>query len=472
MQRTAFDACDAALLSAFALTAILGTWTSALLVNDGTFLLSVGWLGDAWDLYFNQLAERSVSTMVTFGPAWLLRWALGLSSGAYMAAAHILYFAALLSLWLAIRLVEPHRIFSRLYLAFALALAYFPTELLVAVGLWMIWAAYIAEPARSRMAVFVATFGFALLLCFSHPITALMSLIYLTVGGALSAVGRPFPRHTLAAAAVMAVLVLAGYLVTTAFLSTSNPTIAAMHATARYDYIDPIWMIGTLAVFPVLAALWFLLVAPGIENAGLRSRLFQPAVVVMTIIGLWFAANGTSLLTSLFARHSAPHVLALALALALAGPALQWLDRARRPLMLYAAIVAIAAVSYNTDLVLFGRFVDRHLAAGLTDVDKLPPAEWPRPRKRAPIDATTVFKWSAGSDYVRDIVVPDYQRYILSLAFYSFFRSDRNAILFHNLPASFWTPFECPAARRALAGARDDLDRQFLKFLSEKYCVP
>ena len=121
-----------------------------------------------------------------------------------------------------------------------------------------------------------------------------MSLIYLTVGGTLSAVGRPFPRHTLTAAAVMAVLVLAGYLVTTAFLSPSNPTIAAMHATARYDYIDPIWMISTLAVFPVLAALWFLLVAPGIENAGLRSRILQPAVIVMTIIGLWFAANGTA----------------------------------------------------------------------------------------------------------------------------------------------------------------------------------
>jgi hypothetical protein len=140
--------------------------------------------------------------------------------------------------------------------------------------------------------------------------------------------------------------------------------------------------------------------------------------------------------------------------------------------MLYAAIVAIAAVSYNVDLVLFGRFVDRHLAAGLTDVDNLPPSEWPRPRKRAAIDATTVFKWSAGSDYVRDIVVPDYQRYILSLAFYSFFRSDRNTILFHTLPAGFWTPFECPAVRRALAGARDDLDRRFLKFLSENYCVP
>ncbi len=230
-------------------------------------------------------------------------------------------------------------------------------------------------------------------------------------------------------------LVLAGYLVTTAFLSPSNPTIAAMHATARYDYIDPIWMISTLAVFPVLAALWFLLVAPGIENAGLRWRILQPAVIVMAIIGLWFAANGTSLLTSLFARHSAPHVLALALALALSGPALQWLDRARRPLMLYAAIVAVAAVSYNIDLVLFGRFVDRHLAAGLTDIDKLPPAEVAAGRaSESPVDATHLSSnGQQGRTTCATSSCPTTALQRMSLAFYSFFRSDRNAVLFHPL---------------------------------------
>jgi hypothetical protein len=224
--------------------------------------------------------------------------------------------------------------------------------------------------------------------------------------------------------------------------------------------------------FPVLAALWFLLVAPGLEGVGLRSRIVRPAIIIMAVVGLWFAANGTSLLTYLFARHSATHVFALALALALASPALQWLERARRPLMLYATIMAVAAISYNVDLVLFGRFVDRHLTAGLADVDKLPPSEWPRLRQRAPIDASTFFKWQAAPDYVRDVVVPDYQRYIHSLAFYSFFRSGRRAVLFHALPAGYWTPFECPAARRALGNARDDLDRQFLRFLSENYCVP
>lgn len=471
MRRKSLDVCDAALLAAFALTAILGTWTSALLVNDGAFLLSVGWLGDAWDLYFNQYAERSFAMMVTFGPAWFLRWTFGLSSDTYMALAHILYFAALLGLWLAVLLIEPHRVFSRLYLAFILVLAYFPTELLVGVGVWTAWAAFIAGPQRSRSAIVLATVCVAPLLCFSHPTTASMSIIYLVVGGAFLAAGRPFPRQTLIGAAVMVVLVLAGYAATSAFLSPTNPTIIALLATARYDYIDPIWMIGTLAAFPVLAALWFLLLAPGLEGIGLRARVVQPIVIIMAVLGLWFAANGTSLLTYLFARHSATHVFALALALALGSPALQWLDRARRPLMLYAAIVAVAAVSYNVDLVLFGRFVDRHLTAGLTDVDKLPPSEWPRLRKRAPVDASTFFKWTAAPDYVRDVVVPDYQRYIHSLAFYSFFRSSRRAVLFHTLPQDYWTPFECSAARRALAGARDDLDRQFLKFLSESYCV-
>jgi hypothetical protein len=471
MARSSLSASDLALLAAFVLMATLGTWTSCLLVNDGTFLLSVGWLGDAWDLYFNQLAERSVSTMVTFGPAWFARWAFGLSSSAYIALAHILYFAALLGLWLAIRLIEPHRVFSQLYLAFVLALAYFPTEFLVAVGLWMIWLSFVADPARSRTAISLVTIGIALLLAFAHPITAVMSLLYLVVGSAFLAAGRSFPRHTLAPAAAMALLVIAAYFVTSATLSPSNPTIATLHATARYDYIDPVYLLATLAVFPAVAALWLLLLAPGAENAGLPRRFLRPVVMVAAVLGLWFAANGTSLLTYLFARHSAAHVLALALALAVAGPIAAWLDRARLALIAYAAIVGVAAVSYSVDLVLFGRFVDRHLTQGITDVDKLPRSEWPRLRARPPIDTSTFFKWVAAPDYVRDVVVPDYQRYIHSLAFYSFFRSDRRSVLFHNLPAGYWTPFECPPVERALARARDDLDRQFLTLLSERYCV-
>ena len=134
MTRKALDPSDVALLAAFILTAGLGIWNNCLLFNDGAVLLSAGWLGDAWDLYFNQIAGRAVSTFVTFGPAWAARRAFNLSSGTYIILAHALYFAVPLGLWLAIRAVEPQRAFSRLYLAIMLVLVYFPTELIVGVS--------------------------------------------------------------------------------------------------------------------------------------------------------------------------------------------------------------------------------------------------------------------------------------------------------------------------------------------------
>ena len=468
MTRT-LDRIDLALLAAFLFIALLGTSTRCLLVNDGAFLLSAGWLGDAWDLYFNQIATRAVSTLVTFGPAWAARWAFGLSAGAYIVLVHALYFAAFLGLWLAIFMVEPHRVFSRLYLAIMLAIVYFPSETLVGIGLWMLWAAIVADPARSRAAAIVATLCFAPFLAFTHPVTASMSLIYLAVGGALVAFGRPFPRQTLLPTALMTVLLVAGYFVTSALFPPSNPTFATMNETAKYDYVDPVWMLATLGVFPMIAVLWLLLLAPGLDSAALRWRLPRLAILVLAAVGLWFAANGTSLLTYLFARHSATHVLALALTLALAGPAV-WLVQARTPLMSFAAIIAVAGISYNIDLILFGRFIDQRLVPGVVDVDKPSPAA--DQRKRTSASTNTYFKWAEGSDYVHDVVAPNYQRYPHSLAFYSFFRSDRRSVLFHDVPTRFWMPYECPALDRALARARDDLDRQFLTFLRENYCVP
>src|SRR5262245_43447151 len=117
MTRKALDSCDIVLLAAFIVAAALGIWNNCLLLNDGAVLLSAGWLGDAWDLYFTQIAGRTVSTFATFGPAWLVRWAFDLSPGTYIVLAHALYFAVPLGLWLVIRAVEPQRAFSRLYLA-------------------------------------------------------------------------------------------------------------------------------------------------------------------------------------------------------------------------------------------------------------------------------------------------------------------------------------------------------------------
>ena len=87
------------------------------------------------------------------------------------------------------------------------------------------------------------------------------------------------------------------------------------------------------------------------------------------------------------------------------------------------------------------------------------------------MDTSLFFTWAAKPDYLRDVVLPDYQRYYQALAFYSFFLSDRRSVLFHRIPPRQWVPFECPAVDRALAHARDDLDRQFLTFLRANYCV-
>src|SRR5690242_13251415 len=96
---------DALLLAAFAVTAGLGIWTDCLLINDGAVFLLAGWLGDAWDLYFNQSASRGLSILAAFGPIWLLRWAFDLPSSIYVSLGHALYFAVPLVLWLLIRRV-------------------------------------------------------------------------------------------------------------------------------------------------------------------------------------------------------------------------------------------------------------------------------------------------------------------------------------------------------------------------------
>jgi hypothetical protein len=470
MDRKTLDRSDIALLAAFILTAGLGSWNDCLLFNDGIVLLSVGWLGNAWDLYFSQIAGRAVSLLGTFGPAWLARWALSLSSGAYIKLAHALYFAVPLLLWLAIRAVEPQRAFSRIYLATMLVLIYFPTELIVGTGIWVIWAALLADPARSGRQIAVATIGLGLLMVFTHPSTAAMSLLYLIVGLVLVRSGRPFPRRALVPAAAMTVLLLAAYLLTSTLLPPTNPSIVDALTVGRYDHVNPTWLIATMLIFPMLAILWLLLlVAPAVEGASPQWRMPPWAIMVVGFAGLWLAANGTSLLTPIFARHSATHVLALAVALASAMPL--WSLYARRPLMWVAAITAVAAVSYNVDLWLFGRFIDRHLEAGVVNVDDAKRPTWPTQRGRASMDASTFFKWTAKPDYVRDVVLPDYQRYYQALAFHSFFRSDRHSVLFHRIPPRQWVPFECPAVDRALGRARDELDRQFLNFLRDNYCV-
>ena len=138
--------------------------------------------------------------------------------------------------------------------------------------------------------------------------------------------------------------------------------------------------------------------------------------------------------------------------------------------MLFAAICAVAAVSYNVDLFLFGRYVDRNLAPGVIDAAAAP-SPWP---SKLPESYTTriLCKYAAGEDYVRDMVMPTYDQFRVTLAFYSFFRSDRQSVLFHPVGGGTdWLPFNCAPVAEALDHAHDAQDRTFLNFLAQYYCV-
>jgi hypothetical protein len=74
-------------------------------------------------------------------------------------------------------------------------------------------------------------------------------------------------------------------------------------------------------------------------------------------------------------------------------------------------IAVAAAASYSVDLVLLERFIDRHLTPGFVDAEALPAAAWP-PQRQAQSFKRAYFKWTAGADYVRDVVVPDYDWYL------------------------------------------------------------
>ena len=457
------DRVDGALFAAYLLMAVLGTWTQCLLVNDGAVYLAAAWLGNAWDLFFDQNTARAVSTFFQFGVAWAVRPLFGGASTAFMIAAHTFYFAGPLVLWAALRAVEPERVYSRLYLALAAMMICFTSEMVAGMGLWLIWLAAIADPARSSRMGVVLSLLFAPLLAFTHPGIALLSLLFAVAGAALSALGRPFPHPLAVASFLMGLVLLAAYFALGTLFQSSNPTIAVQQGLNKYDYVDPLRLLRTIALFPMLGCVWLLLLLPGL------GRPSGPILALVAGVGLWFAAAGTGLLTWLYARHSAPLVLAVALALALAAPG-AWLVNARRPLMCCAAIAAVAALSYNIDLVLFGRFVDRQARPGITDVDATP-VFWPAPLAGAYGERGT-FKWAAAPDYQRDVVVPIYDWYRVTLAFYSYFRSGRQSVLFHPLgQRGDWIPFTCAPVERAARAPHDGPDRLFLAFLSDRYCV-
>ncbi len=468
MAPDAMERSDKVLLAAYLLAAVLGTWTRCLLVNDGAVYIAAAWIGNTWELFFDQNVGRTVSTLMQFGLAWVLRPTFGEWSGAFVVAAHVFYFAGPLVLWLILRAVEPDRIYSQLYLAVSVMMIFFTSEMIVGMGLWLIWLAVVASP-RSATTKIVASALIAPVLAFTHPAVALLSLLFALAGRVLMLLGRPFPGRLALAAAGMGIALAGAYLVLSLSFSPSNPTIAVQQGLNKYDYVNLAWMLVTLWLFPMLAVAWLLLLAPGVAAAGVRWRPPRGTLVVIGLIGLGLAAGGAGLLTWLFVRHTASHVLAVALAMAVVAPA-AWLVHARRPLLLYGAIAAVAALSYNVDLFLFARFVERNMQAGIVDVDA-PGTTWPRPLS-GPYGIRGVFKWAAGSDYQRDVVVPMYDWYRVTLAFYSYFRSDRTSVMFHRLDQrGDWIPFECGPLERARSLPHDERDRAFLAFLADRYCV-
>lgn len=460
---------DWALLAAFVVTASLGSLTNCLMVHDGAVILGAVWLGNAWDLYLGQIASRSVATLLLFGPAWAMRSAVPLSSGAFLIGAHVLYFTVPLGFWFFIRRVEPNNAFSRLFLAVALAFVFFPSELIVGIGLWMIWAALAARPECTTVQLLISTMLLGVLMVFTHPATMLMTAAYLLFGAVLAISGRHFPKLSLIGAAMLTALLLAGYLLTSQLLPPTNPTIIRALTENQFDFVNPWWMLATMGRSPMLAALWVLLIAPGAIAARLRWRLSPIAVLCVLGFGLWFAANGVTQVTWIYVRHVGVYVLVLALALAIADPAM-WSRVAQPALMSFAAIMVVAAASYSVDLVLLERYIALRTPGGIADAEALT-QPWP-PARPLPSLHRVLFKWTAGADYVRDVVVPDYDWYLLTLAFQSFFLSQRTAILYHGISDAGWIPYECPPVKRALAATRDPADAMFLRFvLTRGYCT-
>src|SRR5690348_9369795 len=163
-----FDPLDRMLLVAYLAIAVLGTWTCCLMVSDGAVFLTAVWFDDAWSLYLGQFALRGLSILTMFGPAWAVRSVLDLSAPTFLTVAHFLYFCGPIVLWLLIRSVEPHTAFSKLFLAAALVLVYFMTEVTVGIGLWLAWLAVVVSPKRATSHIVLGTLGLGIAMVFTH----------------------------------------------------------------------------------------------------------------------------------------------------------------------------------------------------------------------------------------------------------------------------------------------------------------
>ena len=206
-----------------------------------------------------------------------------LDAGAYLTLAHVLYFAVPLVLWRVLRAVERDRLFSRLYLALALAMIYFPAELIFGIGVWLIWLALVSDHARSTAGVVLATLLLGAVMAFTHPALALMGLFFVAAGLALPLFGQRLPTRSLVAVATLSVALLAFYL-PARWLPPTNPTDGASQVANRFAYVSPVWMLKTLMNFPMLAVLWFLLLVPAADTLRLRWRFLPIAILAIAAL--------------------------------------------------------------------------------------------------------------------------------------------------------------------------------------------
>ena len=436
-------------------------------MHDGAILLTAGWLGDAWDLYFSQNASRAVSTLLSFGPVWLVRRAFGPSAGTYMVLGHVLYFAMALVPWLVLRAIEPHRLFSRLYLAVTLAMIYFLAEVVFGVAFWLMWLAVIVRPARTTAQIALATLLLGLAMAFCHPVTGLMTLVYLVAGGVLVGLRRPFPRHTLVAGAALAVLLLLAYFAQSRWLAATNPTILNAVSIIRFDYIDPDLDGGNDGDVPDAGRA---VVAPA--GAGLHCGRDAPVAPTVALIADLRAVvrSGRHGHADLALRppHRGLHPGRGGRARPAAARGLARRRQRRVGALCPGRIGGVRVRTTSISCCSAASSIATPRQAGSMSIG----SPWHGSREFGGQQRHALaFKWGAGQDYVRDMVVPTFDWYRLTLAFYTYFHSDRQRVLYHLVERpGDWKPYECPALARARALPHDATDLKFIDFLAEHYC--
>ncbi len=111
------------------------------------------------------------------------------------------------------------------------------------------------------------------LLVLTHPGAMAIICVVFAIGGFAPQPARPAfpapPRHRLRGDGRAGDAL--GYFATSALCPRTNPTLAGQLQGGQYNYIDPLWMLGTFGFFPTLAVFWLLLLAPGLDGARRRA---------------------------------------------------------------------------------------------------------------------------------------------------------------------------------------------------------